>query len=80
MENYSTFVGTIANIYLAEKKVGIANWLIEGKKQYAFARQLPHTETYIYRLNTHSQTSIGRSSWELEYGYGPLQIYFKKDC
>ena len=26
-----SFVGTIANIYLAEKKSGIANWLIEGK-------------------------------------------------
>ena len=28
------FVGTIANIYLAEKKIGIASWPIEGKKQY----------------------------------------------
>ena len=27
------FVGTIANIYLAEKKLGIANWPIEGKKR-----------------------------------------------
>ena len=26
------FVGTIANIYLAEKKLGIANWTTEGKK------------------------------------------------
>ena len=24
--------------------------------------------------------SIVRFSWQLEYGYGPLQIYFKKDC
>ena len=24
--------------------------------------------------------SIGSFSWQLEYGYGPLQIYFKKDC
>ena len=42
-----SFVGTIANIYLAEKKLGIVNWPIEGKKQYVFARQLPHTKTYI---------------------------------
>ena len=40
-----SFVGTIANIYLAEKKLGIANWPIEGKKQYVFARQWPHTKT-----------------------------------
>ena len=40
-----SFVGTIANIYLAEKKLGIANWPIEGKKQYVFARQLPHAKT-----------------------------------
>ena len=26
------FVGTIANIYLVEKKLGIANWPTEGKK------------------------------------------------
>ena len=42
-----SFVGTIANIYLAEKKLGFVNWPIEGKKQYVFARQLPHTKTYI---------------------------------
>ena len=42
-----SFVGTIANIYLAEKNLGIANWPIEGKKQYVFANQLPHTKTYI---------------------------------
>ena len=42
-----SFVGTTANIYLAEKKLGIVNWPIEGKKQYVFARQLPHTKTYI---------------------------------
>ena len=29
-----SFVSTIANIYLAEKKMGIVNWPIEGKKQY----------------------------------------------
>ena len=23
---------------------------------------------------------IGHFSWELEYGYGPLQMHFKKDC
>ena len=28
------FVGTIAKIYLTEKKIGIASWPIEGKKQY----------------------------------------------
>ena len=28
----SSFVGTIANIYLAEKKLGIANWTLDGKK------------------------------------------------
>ena len=39
-----SFVGTITNIYLAEKKLVIVNWPIEGKKQYAFARQLPHTK------------------------------------
>ena len=27
-----SFVGTIANMYLAEKKLGIANWPIESKK------------------------------------------------
>ena len=42
-----SFVGTISNIYLAEKNLEIANWPIEGKKQYVFARQLPHTKTYI---------------------------------
>ena len=42
-----SFVDTIANIYLAEKRLGIVNWPIEGKKQYAFARQLPHTKMYI---------------------------------
>ena len=42
-----SFVGTIANKYLAEKNLGIANWPIEGKKQHVFARQLPHTKTYI---------------------------------
>ena len=29
------FAPTIANIYLAEKKLGIANWSIEGKKNPA---------------------------------------------
>ena len=24
--------------------------------------------------------SIGRFAWQLEYGYGPSQIYFKKNC
>ena len=33
--------------YIWQKKLGIANWPIEGKKQYVFARQLPHTKTYI---------------------------------
>ena len=42
-----SFVGTIANIYLAEKNLGIANGPIEGKKQYVFARQLPHAKTYM---------------------------------
>ena len=42
-----SFVGTIANIYLAEKRLGIVNWPIESKKQYVFARHLPHTKTYI---------------------------------
>ena len=41
------FVGTIANIYFGEKNWGIANWPIEGKKQYTFAKQLPHTKTYM---------------------------------
>ena len=30
-----------------EKKLGIVNWPIEHRKQYVFARQLPHTKTYI---------------------------------
>ena len=34
-------------MYLAEKNLGIANAPIEGKKQYVFARQLPHKKTYI---------------------------------
>ena len=42
-----SFVGTIANIYLAEKRLGIANWPIDSKKQYVSARQLPHTKAYI---------------------------------
>ena len=42
-----SFVGTITNIYLAEKKMGIANWPIGCKKQYVFARQLPHTKVFI---------------------------------
>ena len=39
-----------------------------------------HTQKRTCSLNTHPQMSIGRLSWQLEYGYGPLQIYFKKDC
>ena len=39
-----SFVGTIANIYLAEKKLSIVNWPIEGKKQYAFAKKLSRTK------------------------------------
>ena len=27
------FAATIANVYLAEKKLGITNWRIEGKKK-----------------------------------------------
>ena len=42
-----SFVGTIANIYLAEKSLSIANWPTEDKKQYVFARQLAHTKAYI---------------------------------
>ena len=42
-----SFLGTITNIYLAEKKLGIVNWPIEGKRQYVFATQLLHTKTYI---------------------------------
>ena len=35
-------------IYIWQKKnLGIANRPIEGKKHYVFARQLPHTKTYI---------------------------------
>ena len=30
-----------------KKQLGIVNWPIEGKKQYVFARQLPHTKKYI---------------------------------
>ena len=33
--------------YIWQKKMGIVNWPIEGKKQYVFARQLPHTKRYI---------------------------------
>ena len=32
------FVATIGNIYLAEKKLDIANWPIEDKNQYVLAR------------------------------------------
>ena len=42
---YILLFGTIANIYLAEKNLDIANWSTEGKKTICFARQLPHTKT-----------------------------------
>ena len=62
-----SFVGTIANMYLAEKKLAIVNWPIEGKKQYVFARQLPHTKTYIYfkypPINVHWPFLVGTWIW-----------------
>ena len=62
-----SFVGTIANIYLAEKKLGIVNWPIESKKQNVFARQLPHTETYIWfkypPINVHWTSLVGTWVW-----------------
>ena len=39
-----------------------------------------HTQEHRYSVNTHPWTSIGCFSWQLEYGFSPLQIYFKKDC
>ena len=34
--------------YLWQKKnLGIANWPVDSKKQYVFARQLPHTKSYM---------------------------------
>ena len=42
-----SFVGTTANIYLAEKNLGIAKWPIEVKKQYVFARQLLQKNVHI---------------------------------
>ena len=35
-----------------------------------------HTQKRAYSLNTHPWTFIGRFSWELESGYGALEIYF----
>ena len=42
-----SFVGIIANIYLAEKNWALLTDILNVKKQYVFARQLPHTKTYI---------------------------------
>ena len=46
-----SFVGTIANIYLAKKKMGIVNWPIEGKK-LAICHNC-HTQKRTYSLNAH---------------------------
>ena len=47
--------------------------------KFSFASNC-HAQKHPYSLNTHSLTSIGRFSWQLEYGYGLLQVYFKKNC
>ena len=47
-----SFVGTIANIYLAEKKLGFVNWPLEGKKQYVLPDNC-HTQKRTYSLNTY---------------------------
>ena len=62
-----SFVGTIANISLAEKKLGIVNWSIKGKKSYVFARQLPHIKTYVQvkypLINSHWTFLVGTWIW-----------------
>ena len=46
-----SFVGTIANIYLTEKKLCIVNWPIEGKKQYVFCQTIAtHKNVYIVQI------------------------------
>ena len=50
-----------------KKKIGIVNWPIEGKKQYVFARQLPHSKTYIQfkypPINVHWAFLVGTWIW-----------------
>ena len=38
------FAATIANVYLAEKKLGITNWRIEGKKKNNILHYCIHSE------------------------------------
>ena len=47
-----SFAGTIANIYLAEKKLGIVNQPIEGKNNM-FLSDNCRTQKRTYSLNTH---------------------------
>ena len=42
-----SFVGIIANIYLAEKKLGVVNWPIEGKKQRFCQTIATHENVHI---------------------------------
>ena len=49
-------------------------------KNNMFLLDNDHTQKRRYSVNTHPWTSVGCFSWQLEYGYSPLQIYFKKDC
>ena len=62
-----SFVGTIANIYLAKKKLGIINWPIEGKRKNVLARKLPHTKRYKYfkypPINVHWTFPVGTWTW-----------------
>ena len=73
-----SFAGNIANIF--DKK----NWALLTDllkvKDNMFLPDNGHTQKRRYSANTHPCTSIGCFSWQLEYGYNPLQIYFKKDC
>ena len=69
------FVGTTANIYLAEKNWALLTDLLKVKNNMLLPDNC-HTQKRTYSLNTNPQTFIGRFSWEREYGYGALQIYF----
>ena len=66
--------------YIWQKK----NWALLTDllkvKNNMFLPDNGHTQKRRYSVNTHPWTSIGCFSWQLEYGYSPLQIYFKKDC
>ena len=63
--------------YIWQKNWALLTDLLKVKNNM-FLPDNGHTQKRRYSVNTHPWTSIGCFSWQLEYGYSPLQIYFKK--